>query len=160
VYGQLFSVFLAALYHAMDGIPNLKPGEIGPFLAVLEDIRDSGLFDRFNIDMSARLADVEARVRELSAGHIAHKYEELSAQPGANCAIPLLFLSDEIENTAKKLDKRFPQPLLGYTSPVAELCVTHDYPGRLILCRWSWASRSHSSSGKLIKTERAFLKVR
>jgi hypothetical protein len=114
VYSQLFGIFLGALYHAMDSIPNLKQGEVSPFLSVIEHVRDSGLLERFDVDMSARLADVETRVRELSTEKIMHKYEELTAQPDPNPATALLFLSDEIENTAKKLDKRFPEPLLGY----------------------------------------------
>jgi hypothetical protein len=113
----------------MDSIPNLKLGEIGPFLMVIEHVRDSGLLERFDTDVEARLAEVETRVRERAGEVIAGKYDELCAAQvnatsapgengqapplGPNWALPLLFLSDELENTAKKLDKRFSEPLLG-----------------------------------------------
>lgn len=100
----------------MDAIPNLKPGEVAPFLLVLEHVRDSGLLERYDIDISARLMDVETRIRELAAETVHNKYQDLCSSPDTNAAIPLLFLSDEIENNAKKLDKRFSEPILGCVS--------------------------------------------
>jgi hypothetical protein len=124
VYGALFSVFVAALYHSMDKLPNLKMGEIEPFVGVLQHVRESGLLARFDTDMAQRVADIEARAHERAAEVVHAKLEELRAEPTVNCALPLLLLSDELENTAKKLDKRFPEPLLGYVaqSPHGRLC--------------------------------------
>jgi hypothetical protein len=115
VYGGLFNTFLSSLYHAMDGIPNLKPAEIEPFLAVLEHIRDSGLLERFgyDVDIDARLADVEAQVRQIALGWYGLKLQELQSAPGVNRALPLLLMTDELEKAAKQLDKRFPEPILG-----------------------------------------------
>jgi hypothetical protein len=104
------------MYHALESIPNLKPSEVAPFLNILEHVRDSGLLDRFDVDISARLADIQTRVRELAADAAHHKYGEFAQSTGANCALPLLLLSDEIEKQAKLLDKRFPEPLLGYVT--------------------------------------------
>jgi hypothetical protein len=156
VYGQLFSVFLSALYHALDAIPNLKQGEVGPFLSVLEHVRDSGLLERFDVDISARLLDIETRIRELSAENILAKFEDLKGQADANFALPLLFLSDEIENNAKKLDKRFPEPLLGYTiSSRSLLFASHIATGRLISSRWLLGSKFLSSLDKSSRTGHA-----
>jgi hypothetical protein len=99
----------------MDGIPNLKPSEIEPFLNVLEHIRDSGLLERFgfDLDINARLADVQAQVRQVALRWYSLKLQELQAAPGVNRALPLLLMTDELEKVAKQLDKRFPEPLLG-----------------------------------------------
>ncbi|KAJ7468448.1 hypothetical protein FB451DRAFT_373271 [Mycena latifolia] len=115
VYGGLFNTFLSSLYHAMDSIPNLKSDEVGPYLSVLEHIRDSGLLERFgfDLDIHARLADVEAQVRQVALRWYGLKLQELQAAPGVNRALPLLLMTDELEKVAKQLDKRFPEPLLG-----------------------------------------------
>jgi hypothetical protein len=96
----------------MDGIPHLKPAEIEPYLFVLEHVRDSGLLG-FTLDINARLADVTAQVRNVALQWYGAKLEELRAVPGVNRALPLLFMTDELEKAAKLLDKRFPAPILG-----------------------------------------------
>jgi hypothetical protein len=118
VYGGLFNTFLSSLYHAMDSIPNLKPAEVEPFLNVLTHVRDSGLLERFgfDLDIGARLADVQAQVRQVALRWYGLKIQELQAAPGVNRALPLLLMTDELEKTAKLLDKRFPEPLLGCDS--------------------------------------------
>ncbi|KAJ7153568.1 hypothetical protein C8R43DRAFT_1126845 [Mycena crocata] len=115
VYGGLFNTFLSSLYHAMDSIPNLKPSEIEPYLSVLEHVRDSGLLERFgfDLDINARLADVQAQVRQVALRWYGLKLQELQSAPGVNRALPLLFMTDELEKAAKLLDKRFPEPILG-----------------------------------------------
>ncbi|KAJ7452163.1 hypothetical protein B0H11DRAFT_2074617 [Mycena galericulata] len=115
VYGGLFNTFLSSLYHAMDSIPNLKPSEIEPFLSVLEHVRDSGLLERFgfDLDINARLADVQAQVRQVALRWYGLKLQELQSAPGVNRALPLLLMTDELEKAAKLLDKRFPEPILG-----------------------------------------------
>lgn len=113
IYGGLFNIFLSSLYHAVDAIPNLKPSEVGPYLTVLEHIRDSGLLERFDVDVSARLVDVQERIRTTSTEFYDAKMQELQAAPGVNRALPLLLMTDELEKSAKLLDKRFPEPILG-----------------------------------------------
>lgn len=114
VYAALFNIFLSSLYHSMEALPHLKPSEIEPYLSVLEHVRDSGLLERFNVDISARIADVEGRIREVSNLFYEDKIRELQANPGVNRALPLLLMTDEIEKSTKLLDKRFPEPILGY----------------------------------------------
>lgn len=98
----------------MDSIPNLKVSDIEPFLAVLQHIRDSGLISRFDIDIEARMQDVKERIRQVSADWFDVIIHEKQSAPGVNRALPLLLMTDEIEKGAKGLDKRFPEPLLGY----------------------------------------------
>lgn len=98
----------------MDDIPNLKPEAIEPFLFVLEHVRDSPLLDKFNVDVTARLKDVEGRVKDVAAHFYELKMQELQATPGVNRALPLLLMTDQIEKSAKHLAKRFADPILGY----------------------------------------------
>jgi hypothetical protein len=97
----------------MDAIPNLNPSEIEPYLSILEHVRDSGFLDRFNVDVNARVADVQSRVRQVATESFNFKLRELQSAPGVNRALPLLLMTDEIEKSAKALDKRFPEPILG-----------------------------------------------
>ena len=114
VYGSLYSIFLSSVYHAMESIPNLKASEIAPFVSILEHVQDSGLLERFQVDINARIADIQEQIRTVSARFYTQKSQELHSAPGVNKALPYLLMTDEIENAAKLLDKRFPEPLLGY----------------------------------------------
>lgn len=128
IYAGLFNIFLSSLYHSMDNIPNLKISEIQSFLTVLEHVRDSGLLERFNVDIGARIHDVQDRVRQISAHWYEVKMQEFTSAPGVNRALPLLLMTDEIEKAAKLLDKRFPEPLLGkldFVSLFVETAVPH-----------------------------------
>lgn len=98
----------------MESLPNVKKSDVEPFLFVLETVRDSGLLDRFDVDIVARLSDVEEQVRAVSARYYEAKIHELQSAPGVNRALPLLLMTDELEKSAKLLSKRFPDPLLGY----------------------------------------------
>ncbi|KAI9571922.1 hypothetical protein HD554DRAFT_2070327 [Boletus coccyginus] len=113
VYGALYNIFLSSLYHSMETIPNLKVSEIQPYLNVLNHVRESGLVTRYEADISARLSDLEDRVRALSEQFYHTKMQQLQAAPGVNRALPLLLMTDELEKVAKQLDKRFPEPLVG-----------------------------------------------
>jgi len=97
----------------LDPLPNIKVADIEPFISILEHIRASSLLRRFNVDIGARLADVEERVRQLAELRYTEKMDELRAAPGVNRALPLLLITDEIEKTAKLLDKKFPDPIIG-----------------------------------------------
>ncbi|KAF9481580.1 cytoplasm protein [Pholiota conissans] len=113
VYAALFNVFLSSLYHSMDAIPNLKQADLKNFLPILEQIQESTLLNRFDIDISARMQDVQDRVRQVSADWYDVTMQEKQAAPGVNRALPLLLMTDDIETGAKALDKRFPKPILG-----------------------------------------------
>jgi hypothetical protein len=115
VYGGLFSVFLSSLYHSMESLPNLKKSEVEPFLFVLETVRNSGLLERFDVDIHARFNDIEQQVRKVSGDYYDTKIKQLQSAPGVNRALPLLLMTDELEKSAKLLSKRFPEPLFGYT---------------------------------------------
>lgn len=98
----------------MDAIPQLKPTEITAFLSILEHVRDSGFLARFDVDVEVRLKDVQDKVKQVSAQWYETRMQEHHAQAGVNRALPLLLMTDDLEKSAKLLDKRFPEPLLGY----------------------------------------------
>lgn len=128
IYASLFNLFLSSLYHAMDAIPALKPSDIEPYLSILEHVRDSGLLQRFDVDIGARLVDVQEHVRQVAATYYEVKMKELQSAPGVNRALPLLLMTDELEKSAKLLDKRFPEPILGkldIVSLVLEVTIPH-----------------------------------
>jgi hypothetical protein len=115
VYNGLFNTFIGHVYHAMDAIPTLKPADIEPYLGVLEHLRrESGLLDAEQTQ--ARIVDVRTQVGQAALRWYEAKLAELQAAPGVNRALPLLFMTDELEKTAKGLDKRFSEPVLGWVS--------------------------------------------
>lgn len=115
MYGALFNIFLGLLYHALENFGNITQEDIHPYLSILEKIRESGLMGRYDVDVTARVADIAERVHEVAVVQYNSKSKELaSAHTGVNRAMPLLLLTDWIEKQAKSLDKRFPEPLLGY----------------------------------------------
>jgi len=98
----------------MDALPNLKATDTNSYVVVLEKIRDSGLLERSDIDITARTGDIQERAKQVTAQWYETKMEELQSAPGVNRALPLLLMTDELEKAAKLLDKRFPEPALGY----------------------------------------------
>lgn len=103
----------------MDAVPNLKPSDIEPYLQILEVVRDSRLLERFDVDVAARITDVQDQIRSVSGRWYDEKNRDLHATPGVNKALPLLLMTDEVEKFAKLLDKRFPEPVLKYVpSPI------------------------------------------
>ncbi|KAI0744612.1 hypothetical protein C8Q76DRAFT_780253 [Earliella scabrosa] len=119
VYGSIFSTFLSHLYHTLEGLPQIKPSDVAPYLSILEVVRHSGLLERYDVDVAARIAEIQGQVREVSARWYGQKLQELQAAPGVNRALPLLLMTDEIEKNAKLLDKRFPEPVLGHIDIVS-----------------------------------------
>ena len=113
MYNSVFEFFLGSLYQALDELAKLKRDDIAPFLTILEQVGDSGLLERFNIDILSRINELAERVRIIAVHQYTEKSNEMNAQPGVNRALPLLFMTDELEKRAKLLDKRFPAPLLG-----------------------------------------------
>ncbi|THG95324.1 hypothetical protein EW026_g6311 [Hermanssonia centrifuga] len=113
IYAGLFNIFLSCLYHAMDTLPNLKPSELAPYMQIIETVRDSGLLERFDVDISARFTDIQEQIRSVAGRWYDEKKRDLNSTPGVNVALPHLLMTDEIEKSAKLLDKRFPEPMLG-----------------------------------------------
>jgi hypothetical protein len=69
--------------------------------------------ERAGIDAIQPLAQLLDRSQALCTLFYTNKRHDLMQNAGVNRALPLLYLTDEIEKAAKLLDKRFPEPLLG-----------------------------------------------
>ncbi|KAF8630274.1 hypothetical protein AX17_005460 [Amanita inopinata Kibby_2008] len=115
VYANLFNVFLSALYHSMEKLPSLKHSEIESDLFVLEHVISSGLIEKFDLDLPSQIEDIRTQSRQVSAAWYDAKMKDIlrNGDHGVNRALPLLIMTDEVEKNAKKLDKGFPEPLLG-----------------------------------------------
>lgn len=114
VYGALFNIFLGYLYHAFEQLETLTPDLILPYVSIVERIQETGLLERYNVDVAARLNDLSTRIKGIAAQNYSIKSQELFAvQVGVNRALPLLLITDWVEKQAKTLSKRFPEPLLG-----------------------------------------------
>jgi hypothetical protein len=96
----------------MEVLPDLKKEDILHFLDVLAQVKESGLIERFDVDIIARVQDVKDRVRVVGGHWYQSRTQELQSTPGVNRALPLLLMTDDIEKRAKALDKRFPEPIL------------------------------------------------
>ena len=113
------SSFLASVYHAMEVLHDLKKADLLPYLEVLSQVKETGLLERFDVDIIARVQDVKERVRVLGGHWYERRTQELQSAPGVNRALPLLLMIDDLEKHGKALDKRFPDPILQY-APVDE----------------------------------------
>lgn len=114
VFGELFNIFLGALYHAFDNLEALQFETIEPAVGIIERIDESGLMERHNVNVRDRIKDLANRIRAIAAQQYSLKSQELfAAQVGVNRALPLLLLTDWIEKQAKTLDKRFSDPVFG-----------------------------------------------
>jgi hypothetical protein len=96
----------------MEALPDLKKDDILAYIDVLAQVKETGLLERFDVDIIARVHDVKERVRALALQWYQLRIQELQSAPGVNRALPLLFMTDDVEKHAKTLDKRFPEPIL------------------------------------------------
>lgn len=116
----------------MDSIPNLKRSDVEEPLMILDLVRETGLLERFDVDIQARLEDIRERVRVVTAEWYEKKMAGLQETPGVNRALPLLLLTDDLEKGAQTLDKRFPEPILG--------CVLSSLPTQGGFCADTYCS--------------------
>ncbi|KAI0255552.1 hypothetical protein BJV78DRAFT_1176690, partial [Lactifluus subvellereus] len=112
VHGGLVSTFLASVYHATEALPDLKKDDLLAFIPVLTQDKDTGLLERFDVDIIARMQDIKGRVCGLATYWYQIRIQEWQSTPGVNRALPLLLMTDDLEKHAKTLDKRFPEPIL------------------------------------------------
>ena len=93
-YAALFNIFLSLVYHAMDAVPNLKPPDIAAYLQILETVRDSGLLERFDVDISQRIRDIQEQVKSVSSRWYEERKRDLNSTPGVNIALLMLEAMD------------------------------------------------------------------
>lgn len=120
----LFESFLRSLYEALQDVHNVDPQDITPYVAMAEELHESHLV-RTNHDVNGAPVELERHVEELRDGiriMAIHEYTakttELFSQAVDNEVVPLVQLLDWLEKGAKRLDKRYPEPILGGIDPV------------------------------------------
>ncbi|KAG8835271.1 hypothetical protein FRC17_004578 [Serendipita sp. 399] len=111
----------------LTDLPNLKRKTISPYLGILERVKASGLLEIYNVDISARTAELSDRIRILAMHHYTDKSSGILSNPGANRALPFILLSEALEEVATKLNQTFKQPLLGELD-IVELFVETQVP--------------------------------
>ncbi len=127
LYTALFESFIRFLYETFQDIHNVETEEIQPYLTMLQDLHSSG-FVRRDKRLDAEPVAIESHVEELKDAiriMAIHEYTakttELFSQVVTNEVVPLVQLLDWLEKGAKRLDKRYPEPVLGSVDPVSLL---------------------------------------
>ena len=125
VYGSLFETFLRFLYETFQDIHNVPRDEVEPYLDMLNEVHQSG-FVRRNKDLHAEVVELEHHVEELKDAiriMAIHEYTakttELFSQVVPNEVVPLVQLLEWLEKGAQRIDKRYPEPVLGSIDPVS-----------------------------------------
>ncbi|KAI1782885.1 hypothetical protein LXA43DRAFT_1068182 [Ganoderma leucocontextum] len=103
IYGVLFSTFFSHLYHTLDGLPQIKPSDLPPYLSIPHIVGDSGVLERYDVDVNQRITKIQNQVRDVSTRFYVLKLQELQSPAGVNKALPLLLMTYEIEKNAKLL---------------------------------------------------------
>ncbi|GAC98569.1 cytoplasm protein [Pseudozyma hubeiensis SY62] len=125
LYTSLFESFLRYLYETFQDIHDVETDEIQPYLTMVQDLHATGLVRkdrRLEADVVALESHVEElkdAVRIMAIHEYTAKTTELFSQVVANEVVPLVQLLDWLEKGAKRLDKKYPEPLLESVDPVS-----------------------------------------
>ncbi|EST05967.1 Mammalian uncoordinated homology 13, subgroup, domain 2 [Kalmanozyma brasiliensis GHG001] len=127
LYTSLFESFLRYLYETFQDIHNVETDDIQPYLAMVQDLHATG-FVRQDKRLEAEAIALESHVEELKDAiriMAIHEYTskttELFSEVVTNEVVPLVQLLDWLEKGAKRLDKRYPEPILGSVDAVSLL---------------------------------------
>ncbi|KAJ1019951.1 hypothetical protein NDA16_004232 [Ustilago loliicola] len=127
LYTSLFESFLRYLYETFQDIHNVETEEIQPYLAMIQDLHSSGFVRRDRrleaepVTLESHVEELEDSIRIMAIHEYTAKTTELFSQIVTNEVVPLVQLLDWLEKGAKKLDKRYPEPVLGSVDPVSLL---------------------------------------
>lgn len=119
MFHKIFNDILGRFYGSLDRLAGLKYEHIAPFIEILEEIMRTGLLESYNIDVNGQIAVLADPIRTAAMHEYTDKKHDEFSQPGVNRALPLLFMTDYLEKQAKLLEKRFPEPLLGWVAMLA-----------------------------------------
>jgi hypothetical protein len=127
IYSALFVSFLRYITDAFQDIQNVEPSEVQPYLDLVTDLHGSGLvreggrLELEPVELDRYVEDLKDRIRIMAIHDYTAKTTDLFSQIVENEVQPLLQLLDWLEKGAKRVDKRFPEPVLGSVDPVALL---------------------------------------
>ncbi|PWY98873.1 hypothetical protein BCV70DRAFT_201660 [Testicularia cyperi] len=125
VYSSLFESFLRFLYETFQDIHNVEPDEIQPYISMVQDIHSSGFvrqdkrLDALPVPLDNHVEELKDAIRIMAIHEYTAKTTELFSQVVTNEVVPLVELLEWLEKGAKRMDKRYPEPVLGSVDPVS-----------------------------------------
>lgn len=126
-FSCLFESFLRLIYESLQDLHNVDADEVRSYVAMTEGLYETQLV-RTNHDANGSIVALDKHTEELKDGiriMAIHDYTakttELFSQRIDNEVIPLVQLIDWLEKGAKRLDKKYPEPILGSVDPVCHL---------------------------------------
>ncbi|PWN34293.1 uncharacterized protein FA14DRAFT_168557 [Meira miltonrushii] len=122
---SLFDSCIRFIHDAFQDLQNIDVDEVQPFVSLVTELHDAGLV-RTDADPSGEVVDLDGyaedlkdRIRILAIHDYTAKTTDIFSQRIDNEVAPLLDLLDWIEKGAKKMDKKYPDPILGRIDPVS-----------------------------------------
>ncbi|PWN50695.1 hypothetical protein IE53DRAFT_82315 [Violaceomyces palustris] len=126
-YSSLFDSFARFLYEAFQDIHNVDAEEVEPYMTMIQEIHATGLV-KTNKDLDGECVDFDKHVEEfkdairiMAIHEYTAKTTELFSQVVPNEIVPLVQLLEWVEKGAKRVDKKYPEPVLGSVDPVSLL---------------------------------------
>lgn len=123
----LFDSCIRLIHEAFQDLHNVEVEEVQPFVSLVEELHGAGLV-RTDADPSGSVVDLDGyaedlkdRIRILAIHEYTAKTTDIFSQQIDNEVLPLLELLEWIEKGAKRMDKKYPEPLLGRIDPVSLL---------------------------------------
>jgi hypothetical protein len=126
-YASLFQSFMRFIHEAFQDIHNVEVEDVQPYIALVQElhasglVRESGTPDGPVIDLDQYSEDLKDRIRIMAIHDYTAKTTDLFSYRVDNEVVPLAQLLDWIEQGAKRIDKRYPEPVFGSIDPVSLL---------------------------------------
>lgn len=126
-YASLFHSFLRFIHEAFQDIHNVEADDVQPYIALVQElqatglVREGGTADGPKIDLEQYAEDLKDRIRIMAIHDYTAKTTDLFSGRVDNEVVPLAQLLDWIEQGAKRIDKRYPEPVFGSIDPVSLL---------------------------------------
>ncbi|EPQ30696.1 uncharacterized protein PFL1_01597 [Pseudozyma flocculosa PF-1] len=125
VYSSLFESFVRFLYETFQDIHNVEPEEVEPYFSMIQELHQSGHvradkdLHREPVELERHVEELKDAIRIMAIHEYTAKTTELFSQIVANEVVPLVQLIDWLEKGAQRIDKRYPEPVLGSIDPVS-----------------------------------------
>ena len=126
-FTALFDSFMRFIHEAFQDIHNIEADEIQPYIALVQDLHASGLVkqdgdaDGESVELDRYAEDLKDRIRIMAIHEYTAKTTDLFSARIDNEVVPLVELLDWIEKGAKRIDKRYSEPVFGSIDPVSLL---------------------------------------
>lgn len=124
---SLFESFMRYTHEAFQDMHNVDPEDVQPYLTLITDLHESGLvradgqLEGEILDMARFVEDLKDRIRIMAIHEYTAKTTDLFSQIVDNEIVPLVQLLDWVEKGAKRIDRKYPEPVLGSVDPVSLL---------------------------------------